>query len=255
MAIEVISLSFAYGRHQVLNDISLKVGAGEMVAILGANGTGKSTLFRCILGAQRKYTGTIKLNGADISQISRSNIAAKLAYIPQTAESVFNYTVLQSVLMGITNQLGVFGRPGKEHLNAAHEALETFGIEHLAQCGCNEISGGERQLGLLARAIVQKADTIIMDEPTANLDYGNQSLVMKKISDLVSRGYTVILSSHDPNQVFQHCTRTIALSDGRIIFDGVPNSVLTDEVLSGMYGVNVSRHTLSGSDISVFLVD
>jgi len=254
VAIEVTDLSFAYGTNQVLRDISVTFGRGEMVAILGANGAGKSTLFHCILGAQRKYTGTIRLDGADISQISRSNIAAKLAYIPQTAESVFNYTVLQSVLMGTTNQLGVFGRPGKEHLRAAMEALESFGIENLAQCGCNEISGGERQLTLLARAIVQKAETIIMDEPTANLDYGNQSLVMNNISELVDRGYSVLLSSHDPNQVFQYCTRTIALLDGRVIFDGTPNSVLTEEVLSGMYGVKVRRHALSDSDMSVFLV-
>ena len=255
MTIDVQGLSFSYGSHQVLRDISFAAGAGELIAVLGANGAGKSTLFRCILGTTKKYTGQIKLDGVDILQMSRRDIAAKLAYIPQTSKSTFNYTVLQSVLMGITNQLSVFGRPNAEHTDVVMDALNTFGIAHLAHCGCDEISGGEHQLSLLARAIVQRADTIIMDEPAANLDYGNQSLVMKNISELADRGYTVILSSHDPNQVFQHCTRTIAVSGGRIIFDGVPDSVLTEDALTGMYGVKVGRYSLRDEDMSVFLVD
>ena len=255
MTIEVRNLSFSYGRHQVLKDISFTVGPGELVAVLGANGTGKSTLFRCILGTNKKHAGQVRLDGEDISLMSRKAVAAKLAYIPQTSESTFNYTVLQSVLMGITNRLGVFGRPDSAHADAAMEALDTFGIAHLAHCGCNEISGGERRLSLLARAVVQRADTIIMDEPAANLDYGNQSLVMKNISALADSGYAVILSSHDPNQVFQYCTRTMAISDGGIIFDGPPDSVLTESTLSGMYGVKVGRHRLHGENTSVFLVN
>ena len=255
MTIEVQNLSFSYGIHQVLKDISFVTRAGDLIAILGANGAGKSTMFRCILGTQKKYDGKIKLDGMDISQMSRSAVASKLAYIPQASRPIFNYTVLQSVLMGITNQLNVFGRPKDTHVKASMEALETFGIAHLAHCGCNEISGGEQQLGLLARAIVQHADTILMDEPTANLDYGNQSLVMKNISGLADRGYTVIFSSHDPNQAFQHCTRTMAISNGRIIFDGAPSVVLTSNALSEMYGVHVGRHNLSDVDTSVFLVN
>ena len=255
MTIEVKNLSFSYGRHQVLNNVSFTAGAGELIAILGANGAGKSTLFRCILGTTKKYTGQINLDGVDISQMSRREIASRLAYIPQTSKSAFNYTVLQSVLMGTTSQLGIFGRPTSEHTEAAMAALDMFGITHLAHCGCEEISGGEHQLSLLARAVVQQADTIIMDEPAANLDYGNQSLVMKNISALADRGYTVILSSHDPNQVVLYCTRTMAISGGRIVFDGVPDSVLTEGALSEMYGVKVERHSLLDENMSVFLVN
>lgn len=246
MGIEIRQLTFSYGERKILNRIDLSVTSGEVIGVLGPNGVGKSTLFRCILGFLKRYSGEIFLDGENIRLMERKKIAKKIAYIPQSSTPAFNYSVLDTVLMGMSGRFGLIGRPTQRHVAFAMDVLDHLGIAHLSQRGCGEISGGERQLALLARAMVQEAKTIIMDEPTANLDYGNQNLVMESIDALANRGYTIILSSHDPNQVLLYATRALVLHDGRIIADGAPSLVLTEEVLSGMYGIEVARHDVRG---------
>lgn len=237
MEIEVKSLSFSYGKHDVLRELCFRVEKGTLTAVLGANGAGKSTLFRCLLGFLKPQSGEILLSGKPLSAYSRRETAAKIAYIPQLSEPIFNYTVLDTVLMGTTGTLNVLQRPGKQELDAAMRATERLGIAHLAQRGIGQISGGERQLALIARALVQNAEILIMDEPTANLDYGNQQRVLRQIRALAERGYTVLLSTHNPEHALRYANRILALQDGRAIADGPTRSVLDSELIHKLYGI------------------
>ncbi len=238
--LEVSSLSFSYGKHAVLRDLSFCTERGEVIALLGANGAGKSTLFRLLLGFLRPDSGAVRIDGKAVSAYSHRDLAREIAYIPQSHSPTFNYTVLQSVLMGATASLGTFGSPGEHEEARAMELLSSLGIAHLAGRGCRKISGGERQLMLLCRALLQDAKILLLDEPTANLDYGNAARVMERISALGRAGYTVLFSTHEPNQAFRYATRVLALKDGALLADGVPAEVLSEELLSSLYGVSVA---------------
>ena len=244
MDVELKGVSFSYGARRVLKEVSFSAGAGELIALLGPNGAGKSTLMRCLLGLLKDYTGTICIDGQETRAMSRAALSAKIAYIPQSAPVTFNYNVLDMVLMGVTGSVGVLGAPGAEHEKRALEMLESLGVGRLAGRGCEELSGGERQLVLLARALVQDARVLVMDEPTANLDYGNQNRVMERVAQLTGQGYTVLLSTHDPNQALLYATRALTLWDGKILTDGPPELALTEETLCTLYGIPVRRCTL-----------
>ena len=255
MSIEIRNLSFSYETHSVLRDISFTAPDGELVAVLGPNGVGKSTMFRCMLGLLRPSSGSILLSGKDLQTLDRAAVAREVAYIPQSVTPAFNYTVLDVVLMGFTNRLALLEAPKKEHIEQALGVLESLGIAHLRHRGCGRISGGELQLTLLARALLQSARILIMDEPTANLDYGNQHRVMEQIGELAARGYTIILSTHDPNLAFLHASRVLALKDGSLLAEGRPQDVLTNETLSALYNIGVLLRTVeySGREVSISL--
>ncbi|MDR3102262.1 MAG: ABC transporter ATP-binding protein [Methanocalculaceae archaeon] len=241
MSLAISHLSFAYSRNSrlVLNDVSFLVAEGELLAVLGPNGVGKSTLFRCILGFLPHHQGSIYLNGKDIRTLDHKEIAKYVAYIPQSTHPVFNYTVLDVVLMGLANQVRLLASPNRIHINEAYAAMESLGISHLRDAGYGEISGGERQLALIARALVQKARILIMDEPTANLDYGNQFRVMRRISDLAKEGYSVVLSTHNPDHAFLYANRALMIYGGRVIASGTPEDVLDAKLIKEVYGVDV----------------
>lgn len=241
MSIEVKNLRFCYGARPVIGDVSFTVEKGELLAVLGPNGVGKSTLFRCLLGFLKPVSGEILVDGKELGAYSRRELAKKLAYIPQSHTPAFDHTVLDSVLMGMTAQLRVFEQPGQAQREKAVQMLRALGIEKLADRGCMKISGGERQLMLLARALVQDASMLIMDEPTANLDYGNSCRVMERVKKLGQTGYTIIFSTHDPNQAFSYATKVLALKDGGVMAVGAPEAVLTQAVLSRLYGIPVAR--------------
>ena len=241
MSIEVKNLRFRYGARPVIGDVSFTAEKGELLAVLGPNGVGKSTLFRCLLGFLKPVGGEILVDGKELTAYSRRELAKKIAYIPQSHTPAFDHTVLDSVLMGMTAQLGVFEQPGQAQREKALQMLRALGIEKLADRGCMKISGGERQLMLLARALVQDASMLIMDEPTANLDYGNSCRVMERVKKLGQTGYTIIFSTHDPNQAFSYATKVLALKDGGVMAVGAPEAVLTEDVLSRLYGIPVAR--------------
>lgn len=241
MGIEISGLSFSYGERRVLRDVSFSAGYGELIALLGPNGAGKSTLMRCMLGFIRDYTGRISVDGREIRGMSRAELSKRIAYIPQSAPSVFNYTVLDAVLMGVTGGIGLLSSPGAEQEELAEGILERLGIVHLAERGCEELSGGERQLVLLARALIQDARIVVMDEPTANLDYGNQNRVMEHVLELAGQGYTILFSTHDPNQAMLYAGRALTLRDGGVLTDGDPDSTLTEGVLETLYGIVVRK--------------
>ena len=237
--ISIEHLSFSYGSKQILKDVNFQAEQGKLVALIGPNGAGKSTLFKCILKFLRGYEGRVLLDGCDMKDMSRAEIAKKIAYIPQTTVPVFNYEVLDIVLMGMTGGFRLLETPKEKHVKRAQQVLEELVIGHLAHRGFGRISGGERQLVLLARAMVQDAKILIMDEPTANLDYGNQLRVMERIQGLAKAGYTVILSTHNPEHALLFADISFVLQNGEVQAAGASDEVLTESLMRQLYDVDV----------------
>lgn len=246
--IEVKKLCFSYGKTPVLKNVDFAADKGCLIAVLGPNGVGKSTLFRCILGFLKPESGSVTVDGKDVLQYSRKELANRIAYIPQSYNPVFNHTVMDSVLMGVTHSLGLFEQPGDKQERTALQRLQELGIAELAHRGSLKISGGERQLMLIARALVQDAKILIMDEPTANLDYGNAYRIMQKIFRLREDGYTIIFSTHNPDQALRWADRVFALKDGQVLADGPADSAINEDVLKKLYSVDVAVNTVRAGD-------
>lgn len=246
MSFEVDNLSFSYGRHKVLSDISFSVEQGEVFCIIGANGVGKTTLFKCMLGLQSNYAGEIRVNGRAVKNMKPRELAQSVAYIPQSQGSSFGYSVLDMVMMGTTASMRIFSSPGSKERELAFEALQNVGLGSLASRNYLEISSGERQLVLVARALAQNAGVLIMDEPTSNLDYGNQLRVMEKMCGLAGFGYTIIMSIHNPEQAFMFADRVMALQNGTVAACGSPQEVITSDTIKRLYGVDVEIESISG---------
>jgi len=237
--IDIRDLSFSYGEHKVLDKVSFSAGDGQFVAVLGPNGVGKSTLFRCILGLLRGYEGAVEIAGRDARTVSRRELAKLAAYIPQSSDPVFDYTVFDTVLMGTTGTLETFRSPGRQQIEQAEKAMRDVGIYDLRERGLTRISGGERQLCLIARALAQNARLLIMDEPTANLDYGNQYRVLEQIRRLTEQGYTVLLSTHNPDHALRFASHILALQRGGEYTAGTTEQVLDAAFLEKIYHIPV----------------
>lgn len=239
MSIEVKNLSFSYGERPVLRDISFSVEKGEFLSILGPNGVGKSTLFRCVLGLLSGYTGQVLVNGVDTRRFTVRDAAKHIAYIPQASRSIFNYSVFDIVLMGRTSGLSIFCSPGRKDKEICQWAMEKVGISRLQERCFHRLSGGEQQLVLIARALVQKAPVLMLDEPTANLDFGNQLLVLEQARSLAREGYTVVQTTHNPEQSYMFSDRILAIQNGRVLIEGTPKEVLTENNIRALYGVDI----------------
>ena len=239
MSIEVKNLSFSYADRPVLHDICFSVGRGEFLSILGPNGVGKSTLFRCVLGLLSGYTGQVLVDGADSRSFSVREAARHIAYIPQSSHPIFNYSVFDIVLMGRTSGLSTLRSPKKQDAELCRWALEKVGIPHLSDRCFHRLSGGEQQLVLIARALVQKAPILMLDEPTASLDFGNQLLVLEQCRNLAREGYTVIQTTHNPEQSYRYSDRILTIQHGRVLAEGTPKEVLTEKTIRALYGVEV----------------
>ena len=184
MKLEIKNLSFAYRDHPVLQDINFDTRPGELLSVLGPNGVGKSTLFRCILGILRDYQGEILLDGREARGIAQREMASMIAYIPQSHRPTFGYTVQDTVLMGVTHRLSPFAAPRAEHVRQAREAMARVGVQDMAERNFSHLSGGEQQLVLVARALCQQSRILVMDEPTSSLDFGNQLRVLACVRGL-----------------------------------------------------------------------
>ena len=240
MSLRVKNLCFTYGDgNEVLKDISFRVADGEVLFVLGPNGVGKSTLFKCMLGLLKGYKGTVEIDKVDIRELTPKQMSRFIAYIPQSHVPVFNYSVFDIVLMGTTSTLTAYATPGEAQAAYADCALETLGISHLRDRSFMKISGGERQLALVARALAQQAKVLIMDEPTANLDYGNQVLVQNRVRRLASDGYTVIQSTHNPDQAYLCADRLLALKGGAVLAEGAPADIINERLIKELYNVDV----------------
>lgn len=242
--IDARGLSIGHGGRVILSGLDLRLRPGQVLAVLGPNGVGKTTLFRTLLGLIPPLSGQILLQGQPLAALSPAARAARLAHVPQALAPAFAFTALDIVLMGAAVGLGRFARPGPAQYAAARAALDSMGIADLAACPVTDLSGGQRQLVLIARALAQGARAMILDEPTASLDFANRLRVQGAIADLAARGIGVILSSHDPDQAAALADQALLIGRGGVIASGPPGRVMRAETLSRLYGVPVRRHAL-----------
>ena len=255
MKLDVKDLSFSFKSHTVLNNVSFSSDSGECIFLLGENGAGKTTLFRCILGLLRGYAGDIRIDGISCKRMSVKEMARRISYIPQAHSPTFNYSVFQTALMGTNALMDMFKTPGERERCSVCEKLEMLGISHLAERGYAELSGGERQLVLIARALVQNSGILIMDEPTANLDYGNQFRIMERIKNLAKEGYMVLLSTHNPEHALMFADKVLILKDSSIMLYGTPEETLNPEVIESIYGIDVEIQNIptSKGEVPIFV--
>lgn len=239
MILELDHLTCGYGRHVITRDISFTVRSGEACFLLGPNGSGKTTLFRTILGLIPRLDGGIRLDGTDTGGMSHRALAQKLAYVPQAHTPPFAFTVRDVVRTARTAYVGLFATPGREDARMVERALDIMAIGDMGDARYTEISGGERQLVLIARAIAQGSRFLMMDEPTSNLDFGNQAYLLSRIRDLASEGYGIIMTTHAPDQAFSSATSTVLIHRGRIIARGTPEEALRPETLREAYGIPI----------------
>jgi iron complex transport system ATP-binding protein len=233
-----------------LKDVSFTVGNGVLMALLGPNGAGKSTLFHCMLGFEKHYQGEVLLDGENINTKTPEQMAKKIAYVPQSHFPSFNYSVFDMTLMGTASMEKEWKQPSKKQQEAAAEALKQMGMYELRDRGFRLLSGGEQQLVLIARALAQKAQIIIMDEPTANLDYGNQLRLLFRVQNLCRQGYSIIYSTHNPNHAFMFAHQALVLHESKIAALGTPETVLTEELIKNLYGIPVIIHRDSLGNLS-----
>jgi iron complex transport system ATP-binding protein len=231
-------IAFGYARGvDILRDVTLAVAPGEVLFVLGANGSGKTTLLNCLAGLRAPQAGRVFLGGRPIDRLSPRERARELGLVPQLHEPVFDYTVGEIVLMGRAPHLGLFARPGREDRRAAARALEAVNLESLRDRIYTEISGGERQLVLIARGLAQGAACLLMDEPAAHLDPHHQELVFDAVLRLARAGCSFAVSSHQPNSALLYADRVALLVDGRLDRQGRPAETLTEDALRATYGM------------------
>jgi iron complex transport system ATP-binding protein len=245
-------LTIGYRGHVVGRNISLSLEPREVLCLLGPNGAGKTTLFRTLLGLLPPLGGSVVLGSDRLETLRPAEIAQRMAYVPQAHATEFSFSVLDVVLMGRTSRLKTFGSPGTRDERIAREKLAGLGIEDLASHDYTRISGGQRQLALIARALAQEASILVLDEPTASLDFGNQAIVLARIRDLAAQNYGIVLSTHDPDHALMVATRVAIIADGGVRALGPVEEVVTAETLSEIYRTEVRvEQTSSGHRVCV----
>ncbi|MBY6276597.1 ABC transporter ATP-binding protein [Symbiobacterium thermophilum] len=236
MAITAESVRFGYRGGEVIRGVSFTVPEGAITCLLGRNGSGKTTLIRLVNGILRPHDGSIRIDGMDVLRSPRAAVARRVAFVPQEHQGVFPYGVEELVVMGRNPHLGPVARPGRSDRAAARAAMEAVGIAHLADRDYMQISGGERQLVLIARALTQETPYLLMDEPTSHLDFTNQHAILSIVRRIArERGVGVLVAMHDPNLALAFADRVILLREGRVFQAGPAAEVMTPENLQALY--------------------
>ncbi len=252
MILKAENLSFSYGDHQVLSGFSFGVEKGAIYCIMGPNGCGKTTLLDCLMGINAPAGGKIELLGRELGEYSRKDIARHISYMPQIHGISFPYTVRDFVLMGRMAYTGTFGSPGKEDYDACSLAMKKAGVLAYADKAYSSLSGGELRLALLARALCQQAEIIMMDEPTAHLDFRNEMLFIDRIAELAGSGEaSVVMSTHSPNHALMLESKglmveAILMKDGKVFISGKPSEVINSGSVSMVFGVESEIIDLGG---------
>lgn len=253
LAFEARDLRFLYPglSRPALEGVSLRVGAGRLYAIIGPNGSGKSTLLKLLLGAMTPAGGAVSYRGKPLRDWNRRSLAQRIGVVPQGEEQAFPLTVREMVAMGRYPHLGILGRAGLTDRRAIDDALERCDITELSQRPLSRLSGGERQRVLVARALAQRPEALVLDEPTVSLDIRHEMSIFELLSQLTRRdGVTVVLVTHNLNLAARYADRLLLLDQGRAVAEGRPGEVLTEKIVERVYSwpVVVSPHPGPGPD-------
>ena len=240
--IEARNIAFSYSQdmaHCIFRDVSFAVNTRDVLCLLGPNGTGKSTLLKCLGNILHLQQGRILLNERNLHEFTLPEIAKRIGYVPQGLTSAFPFRIKDIIVMGRAPHLSMLASPSRTDMEIAYRIMETVGLSHLADRPCNSVSGGEWQLTLIARALVQEPQILLLDEPTSHLDMGNQMKILQVIKQLAEDGMTIIMASHFPDHAFLVANRVAILKEGHVGDIGDPEKVITEESLRSTYGVDV----------------
>lgn len=240
--IDVKNISFSYdekGRDKVFEDISFSIDEGEVLCILGPNGTGKTTLLKCLNKLHNIDSGEVLIKGKNINSLSFSDISKVIGYIPQGHVPTFPFSVLDVVLMGRAPYLNIMESPKEKDLKIAERSLKNLGISDMGDKEYTNLSSGERQLVFLARVLAQEPDVLLLDEPTSHLDFGNQIRLLEIVEQLSNQGLSIIMSSHYPDHAFLSSNKVAILKQGSFIDFGTPDAVVTEKNLNRAYNIDV----------------
>lgn len=244
MLLEIQNLYGGYGNGDVVKGVSCSAAAGDVLCLVGPNGCGKTTLFRLLLGSIALSSGSIFIDGQNTKNLSPKTLANLIAYIPQYHTPIFAYSVLDVVMMGRASHFAAFETPKEVDRAAAFAALEKVHASHLATMKYTALSGGQRQLILIARAICQSAKVFVMDEPAANLDYANHQLLLEVVRELARRGYCIVMSTHSPEHPFSVGSKVLLMKNGKVAAFGAPKQVITPENLEAVYDIEMDVITV-----------
>jgi iron complex transport system ATP-binding protein len=253
VTLEGRNLTYGYRDRIVGRGVDVALRAGEALALLGPNGCGKTTLLRTLLGLLPPRAGAVLLDGRSLGLHSMRERARRIAYVPQSHAPTFAYTVETMALMGRSAHGNAFSAPSAHDRAVVARVLDRLAIAHLATRPYTTLSGGERQLVLLARALAQEPQFIVLDEPAASLDFGNQGKVIREIRALAAAGLGVLFSTHDPNQAMRAADRAMLLRDGQDIADGAVSEVVTETQLAALYGGAVEKLVDGATGVIAFL--
>jgi iron complex transport system ATP-binding protein len=239
MTLAARDLAFGFPLRRVGSGVTFALQPGDSLAVLGGNGAGKTTLLRTLLGLLPPLDGAVEIDDVAIASLPAERRAARIAYVPQHHMPAYGFSVTDAVLMGRASHIGTFARPGRGDHAIVEETLATLGIGALGSRAVTEISGGERQLVVIARALAQQASIVLLDEPTANLDFGNRVRVLRELDRLRSRGLTIVFTTHEPDQALAHADRALLLAEGRTLAFDTVERALTAANIERLYGTPV----------------